>query len=74
MSYASSGLSAGVITGAQLDAFVLLAAAGSPTEPTLSITAPLLRKLRRRMTDPGLLLILRRILGKATEVQLRTAH
>ncbi len=74
LSYASSGLSAGVITGAQLDAFVLLAAAGSPTEPTLSITTPLLRKLRRRMTDPGLLLILRRILGKATEVQLRTRH
>ena len=70
---ASTGLSAGVITGEQLDTFVLASAAGSPTDPTLTVSTRLLRSLRRRLTDPSLLLTLRRILGKAAERQLRVA-
>lgn len=71
---ASTGLSAGVITGEQLDTFVLATAAGSPTEPTLTVSGRLLRRLRRRLTDPGLLLTLRRILGNASERRLQVRH
>jgi processive 1,2-diacylglycerol beta-glucosyltransferase len=66
---AETGLSAGVITGAQLDTFVLATAAKAPTEPTLSIQARQLSRLRRRRTDPDLLLTLRRIIGNASELR-----
>ena len=70
---ATTGLSAGVITGEQLDTLVLASAAASPTDPTLTVSGRLLRSLRRRLTDPGLLLTLRRIVGKAAERRLRVA-
>jgi processive 1,2-diacylglycerol beta-glucosyltransferase len=68
---AESGLSAGVITGEQLDTLLLRISTGSPTEPTFTVSARRLRSLRRRLTEPGLLLTLRRILGPATERRLR---
>ncbi len=71
---ATTGLSAGVITGEQLEKFLLATAAKSPTDPTLVLTSRLLRSLRRRLIEPGLLLTLRRVLGKNTERQLKVAH
>lgn len=67
---ASTGQSAGVITGAQLDTFVLASAKGSPTDPTLSLTPTLIRALRRRLKEPSFVLTLKRMLGKAKERQL----
>ena len=63
-----------MITGEQLDKFLLATAAKSPTDPTLVLTSRLLRSMRRRLIEPGLLLTLRRILGKSTERQLKVAH
>ncbi len=71
---ATTGLSAGVITGEQLDKFLLATAVKSPTDPTLVLTSRLLRSMRRRLIEPGLLLTLRRMLGKSTERQLKVAH
>jgi processive 1,2-diacylglycerol beta-glucosyltransferase len=66
---APTGLSAGVITTAQLDS-LLPAKAGSGSSGTnLSLSAEQISNLRRR-TEPGLLFTLRRILGKASDLRL----
>jgi processive 1,2-diacylglycerol beta-glucosyltransferase len=66
---APTGLSAGVITTAQLDT-LLPAKAGSGSSGTnLSLSAEQISNLRRR-TEPGLLFTLRRILGKASDLRL----
>ena len=66
---APTGLSAGVITTAQLDS-LLPAEAGSVSSVTnLSLSGEQISNLRRR-TEPGLLFTLRRILGKASDLKL----
>jgi len=66
---APTGLSAGVITTAQLDS-LLPAKAGSASSGTdLSLSAEQISNLRRR-TEPGLLFTLRRIMGKASDLKL----
>jgi processive 1,2-diacylglycerol beta-glucosyltransferase len=66
---APTGLSAGVITTAQLDS-LLPAKAGSASSGTdLSLSAEQISNLRRR-TEPGLLFTLRRIMGKASDLRL----
>ncbi len=66
---APTGLSAGVITTAQLDS-LLPAKAGSVSSVTnLSLSGEQISNLRRR-TEPGLLFTLRRILGKASDLKL----
>jgi len=66
---APTGLSAGVITTAQLDS-LLPAKAGSASSGTdLSLSAEQISNLRRR-TEPGLLFTLRRIMGKASDPKL----
>jgi len=66
---ARTGLSAGVITTAQLDS-LLPAKAGSASSGTdLSLSAEQISNLRRR-TEPGLLFTLRRIMGKASDLKL----
>ncbi len=62
----ATGQSAGVITGDQLDTFVL-ASAKSPTDPTLTLTPSLIKSLRRRLREPSFVLTLKRMLGKARE-------
>ena len=62
----ATGQSAGVITGGQLDTFVL-ASARSPTDPTLTLTPALIRSLRRRLREPSFVLTLKRMLGKSPE-------
>ena len=67
---APTGLSAGVITTAQLDS-LLPAKAGGASSGTddLSLSADQISHLRRR-TEPGLMFTLRRILGKASDLKL----
>jgi processive 1,2-diacylglycerol beta-glucosyltransferase len=67
---APTGLSAGVITTAQLDS-ILPTTAGSASSGTnnLSLSADQISDLRRR-TEPGLMFTLRRILGKASDLKL----
>jgi processive 1,2-diacylglycerol beta-glucosyltransferase len=65
---APTGLSAGVITTAQLDS-LLPAKAGGGSGTNLSLSAEQISNLRRR-TEPGLLFTLRRILGKASDLRL----
>jgi processive 1,2-diacylglycerol beta-glucosyltransferase len=67
---APTGLSAGVITTAQLDS-LLPAKAGtaSPGTNNLTLSADQISNLRRR-TEPGLMFTLRRILGKASGLTL----
>ena len=67
---APTGMSAGVITTAQLDS-LLPAKAGSDSSGTnLSLSADQISNLRRR-TEPGLMFTLRRILGKANDLKLQ---
>ena len=67
---APTGLSAGVITTAELDS-LLPAKAGSPLSRThdLSLSAEQISALRRR-TEPALMFTLRRIRGKASDLKL----
>jgi hypothetical protein len=69
---AATGLSAGVITTAQLDALLpipITAGSASSGNNDLSLSADQIAALRRR-TEPGLMFTLRHILGKAGELQL----
>jgi processive 1,2-diacylglycerol beta-glucosyltransferase len=66
---APTGLSAGVITTAQLDSLLPAKAESGPSGTNLSLTAEQISNLRRR-TEPGLLFMLRRILGKASDLRL----
>jgi hypothetical protein len=67
---APTGLSAGVITTAQLDALLpTTAGSASSRNNDLSLSADQIAALRRR-TEPGLMFTLRHILGKAGELQL----
>jgi processive 1,2-diacylglycerol beta-glucosyltransferase len=65
---APNGLSAGVITTAQLDSLLPAKAEGAGTAD-LSLSADQISDLRRR-TEPGLMFTLRRILGKAGDLKL----
>jgi processive 1,2-diacylglycerol beta-glucosyltransferase len=66
---APTGLSAGVITTAQLDSLLPARAESGPSGTNLSLSAEQISNLRRR-TEPGLLFTLRRILGKASDLRL----
>ena len=65
---APTGMSAGVITTAQLDE-LLPAEADASSGTNLSLSADQISKLRRR-TEPGLSFTLRRMLGKARALKL----
>jgi processive 1,2-diacylglycerol beta-glucosyltransferase len=64
-----TGLSAGVITTAQLDALLPAKAESASPGTKLSLSADQISGLRRR-TEPGLGFTLRRILGKANNLRL----
>ena len=67
---APTGLSAGVITTAQLDSLLPATAGSAPAGiNSLSLSADQISDLRRR-TEPGLQLTLRRMLGKASDLKL----
>jgi processive 1,2-diacylglycerol beta-glucosyltransferase len=66
---APTGLSAGVITTAQLDSLLPARAESGPSGTNLSLSAEQISNLRRR-TEPGLLFTLRQILGKASDLRL----
>jgi processive 1,2-diacylglycerol beta-glucosyltransferase len=66
---APTGLSAGVITTAQLDALLPAKAGSAPSGTNLSLSAEQISNLRRR-TEPGLMFTLRRILDKASDLRL----
>jgi processive 1,2-diacylglycerol beta-glucosyltransferase len=66
---APTGLSAGVITTAQLDSLLPAKAGCASSGTDLTLSAEQISNLRRR-TEPGLLFTLRRILGKASDLRL----
>jgi processive 1,2-diacylglycerol beta-glucosyltransferase len=66
---APTGLSAGVITTAQLDSLLPAKAGSTLSGTTLSLSADQISDLHRR-TEPGLVFTLRRILGKASDLRL----
>jgi processive 1,2-diacylglycerol beta-glucosyltransferase len=66
---APTGLSAGVITTAQLDSLLPAKAGSVPSGTNLSLSAEQISNLRRR-TEPGLMFTLRRILDKASDLRL----
>ena len=67
---APTGLSAGVITTAQLDSLLPATAGSAPAGiNSLLLSADQISDLRRR-TEPGLQLTLRRMLGKASDLKL----
>jgi processive 1,2-diacylglycerol beta-glucosyltransferase len=67
---APTGVSAGVITTAQLDSLLPITAGGSSSGTNdLSLSADQISHLRRR-TEPGLMFTLRHILGKAGDLKL----
>ena len=66
---APTGLSAGVITTAQLDSLLPAKAGSAPSGTNLSLSAEQISNLRRR-TEPGLMFTLRRILNKASDLRL----
>jgi processive 1,2-diacylglycerol beta-glucosyltransferase len=66
---APTGLSAGVITTAQLDSLLPAKAGSAPSGTNLSLSAEQISNLRRR-TEPGLMFTLRRILDKASDLRL----
>ena len=65
---APTGLSAGVITTAQLDSLLPAKMAGQSSK-NIELSANQIAKLRRR-TEPGLFFTLRRILDKASNLRL----
>jgi processive 1,2-diacylglycerol beta-glucosyltransferase len=67
---APTGVSAGVITTAQLDSLLPITAGSAPSGTNdLSLSADQISSLRRR-TEPGLMFTLRHILGKAGDLKL----
>ena len=67
---APTGVSAGVITTAQLDSLLPITAGGASSgNNDLSLSADQISHLRRR-TEPGLMFTLRHILGKAGDLKL----
>jgi processive 1,2-diacylglycerol beta-glucosyltransferase len=66
---ARTGLSAGVITTAQLDSLPVKDDGALTGTENLSLSADQISDLRRR-TEPGLMFTLRRILGKASDLKL----
>jgi processive 1,2-diacylglycerol beta-glucosyltransferase len=67
---APTGVSAGVITTAQLDSLLPITAGSGPSGTNdLSLSADQISSLRRR-TEPGLMFTLRHILGKAGDLKL----
>ena len=66
---APTGLSAGVITTAQLDSLLPKEAESASSGTGLTLSAEQVSNLRRR-TEPGLTFTLRRILGKASNLRL----
>ncbi len=67
---APTGMSAGVITTAQLDSLLPAKAESDSSGTNLSLSADQISSLRRR-TEPGLMFTLRRILGKANDLKLQ---
>jgi processive 1,2-diacylglycerol beta-glucosyltransferase len=66
---APTGVSAGVITTAQLDSLMPTKVGSSSSGTSLSLSADQISDLRRG-TEPGLAFTLRRILGKANDLRL----
>ena len=67
---APTGVSAGVITTAQLDSLLPITAGSGPSGTNdLSLSADQISRLRRR-TEPGLMFTLRHIFGKASDLKL----
>ena len=64
-----TGLSAGVITTAQLDSLLPAKAGSTSSGTSISLSAKQISDLRRG-TEPGLVFTLRRILGKANDLRL----
>jgi processive 1,2-diacylglycerol beta-glucosyltransferase len=65
---ATTGISVGVVTMAQLQTLAQHVAAEAIFDAALSVTPALLAQLKQRGADPDLLIILRQALGTATDV------
>jgi processive 1,2-diacylglycerol beta-glucosyltransferase len=65
---ATTGLSVGIVTLAQIEAVAHRVAAQAIFDAALSITPTLLGKLKQRGVDPDLLVVLRHALGNADDV------
>jgi len=65
---ATTGISVGVVTMAQIQTLAQHVAAEAIFDAALSVTPALLAQLKQRGADPDLLIILRQALGTATDV------